>query len=208
MKINKKLAAGVAGVTMAGAAFAAGPAFAQTDDGVDVADDAAEAEASRPQLGDGLQELVDNGTISQDQLDSIVEQIEARRADGEGRFGGPRGPRGFGGSEVVTSLLGIEQDALRAALMDGQTLAEVAEANGVAVDTLVDELVAEKNARLDEKVADGTLTAEEADERRAGVEERVTARVNGERPEGAGEGFGGFPGRDAPPADAEVSTDA
>jgi len=198
MKINKKLAVGVAGVTMAGAAFAAGPAFAQTDE-VDGTDDGAEVDAPRPTVSDGLQDLVDNGTISQDQLDSIVEQFEANRAEGEGPFGGRRGPRGFGGgSEVVTSLLGIEQDALREALMDGQTLAEVAEANGVAVDTLVDELVAEKNARLDEKVAEGAITAEEADERRAGIEERVTARVNGERPEGAGEGFGG---RGGPPAD-------
>ncbi|MGI9646715.1 MAG: hypothetical protein ACR2O6_15520 [Ilumatobacteraceae bacterium] len=176
--LNKKIAAGIAGVTMAGAAFAAGPAFAQSDEGTDVTDDAVETE--RPGRGEALQALVDNGTISQEQMDSIVAQFEARRADGEG-FRGPRGFRG-GGSEVVTTLLGVEQDELREALQGGQTLAEVAVANGVAVDTLVDELVAEKNSRLDEKVADGTLTAEEADEKRADLEERITARVNGERP--------------------------
>ena len=82
MKINKKIAAGVAGITMAGTAFAAGPAFAQTDDGTDVADDGTEADATRPPFGDGLQDLVDNGTISQEQLDSLVEPFEARPADG------------------------------------------------------------------------------------------------------------------------------
>ncbi len=177
IKLNKKIAAGIAGVTLAGTALAAGPAFAQTDEGTD---DAVETEAPRLSRGAVLQELVANGTITQEQMDSIVAQFEARRADGEG-FRGPRGLRGAG-SEVVTSLLGIEQDELREALQDGQTLAEIAVANGVSVDTLVDELVAEKNARLDEKVADGTITAEEADEKRAELEERITARVNGERP--------------------------
>ncbi len=202
IKLNKKIAAGVAGLTMAGAAFVAGPALAQTDDGTDVTD-ATETEAPRPQLGDALQELVDNGTITQDQLDSIVEQFEARRAEGEGRFGGHHGHGPGEASEVVTSLLGIEEDALREALRSGQTLAEVAEANGVSSDALIDELVAERNARLDDKVADGSLTAEEADEIRANIEERVTARVNGERPERP-EGFGGFPGRPGPPIDSEA----
>ncbi len=177
MKINKKLAGGLAGLTLAGTMFVAGPAFAQTDEGDDVTEET--TEGPRGPRGAALQELVDNGTITQEQMDSIVEQFEARAEDGEGRFGGRRGFRGAT-SEVVTELLGIEQDALRDALRGGQTLAEVAEANGVSTDTLIDELVAEANTKLDEKVADGSITAEEADEKRDGLEERITARVNGE----------------------------
>ena len=180
MKINKKLAGGLAGLTLAGTMFVAGPAFAQTDEGDDVTEET--SEAPRGPRGAALQELVDNGTITQEQMDSIVEQFQARAQAGEGRFEGRRGFRAAT-SEVVTELLGIEQDALRDALRGGQTLAEVAEANGVSTDNLVDELVAEANSRLDEKVADGSITAEEADEKRDGLEERITARVNGERPE-------------------------
>lgn len=203
MKFNKKLAAGVAGITMAGAAFAAGPAFAQTDEGTD---DTTE-ESSRPTVGDGLQELVDNGTITQEQLDSIIEQFEARRAEGDG----VRGPRGFRGaaSEAVQELLGMEQDELREALQSGQTLAEVAEANGVSTDVLVDTIVSDANERLDEKVAEGVITAEEADEKRENLEERAIARVNGERPERP-EGFDGPGPRGdrGPRAGEEVTPDA
>jgi hypothetical protein len=54
----------------------------------------------------------------------------------------------------LAEIIGIEQDALRTALQDGQTIAEVAEANGVATDALVDELVADATARLEERLAE------------------------------------------------------
>jgi hypothetical protein len=67
-------------------------------------------------------------------------------------------------------------------------MAEVAQANGVDVQTVVDAIVADISARIDEAVANGRLTQAEADEKKAELPERVTARVNGERPEGAPEG--------------------
>jgi len=56
------------------------------------------------------------------------------------------------------------------------------------VQAVVDALVADATARLDEAVANGRLTQEEADEKKAELQERITARVNGEWPEGAPEG--------------------
>jgi hypothetical protein len=107
-----------------------------------------------------------------------------------------RGPRGGGKHlEVAAQAIGIEVDALREALGNGQTIAEVAQANGVEVQVVVDAMVADLGTRIDEGVANGRLTQEEADEKKAELPERVTARVNGERPEGAPEG--------RPPAEGE-----
>ncbi len=107
----------------------------------------------------------------------------------EGEGGPCRGPHGRGKHlEVAAEAIGIEVDALREALQNGQTIAEVAQANGIEVQTVVDALVADATARLDEAVANGRLTQEEADARKVELEERITARVNGERPEGAPEG--------------------
>lgn len=101
----------------------------------------------------------------------------------QARPGGPgcagRGP----GLEAMADAIGISEDDLRAALEDGQTPAEVAEANGVSRADLVDAIVADIDEHLDQAVEDGHLTEAEADERRADVEEHANAIVDGERPE-------------------------
>ena len=117
------------------------------------------------------------------------EDGQEQPAPAEGERGPCRGPRGGGKHlEVAAQAIGIEVDALREALRDGQTIAEVAQANDVEVQAVVDAIVADISARIDEGVANGRLTEEEADEKKAELPERVTARVNGERPEGAPEG--------------------
>jgi hypothetical protein len=115
---------------------------------------------------------------------------------GEHGFRGHRGGHGPGPAvgarlDVVADALGITDDELRTALEDGQTIAQVAEANGVDVQTVIDALVAEAKAHLDERVADGDLTQAEADERLADITERITDMVNnGPSFERGGRGFG------------------
>lgn len=65
---------------------------------------------------------------------------------------------------------------------DGTTLADVAEAQGVAVGTLVDALVTAAQERTAKAVEGGTLTQEQADERLADLEERITERINSDAP--------------------------
>ena len=81
---------------------------------------------------------------------------------------------------VAADTIGIESSALLAAMRDGQTVAEVAEDNGVDPSAVVDAIVAAQRERLDQAVEDGELTQEEADARAADLEERVTAFVEGE----------------------------
>ncbi len=106
---------------------------------------------------------------------------------------GPGGP-GFGhgpgrghhhlpGLEAAAEAIGISVGDLRTALRDGSTVAEVAAAHDVDVDAVIEALVADATARIDEAVADGRLDADRAEELKANLDERITAHVNGERPE-------------------------
>lgn len=123
-----------------------------------------------------LSDLVEEDVISEGQADQILAALQQRL--GEFRMG----HRGFGGSHLATAaeIIGIDIDTLREALRDGQTLAEVAEANGVSTQALIDGLVVEMNANLDEAIEDGKLTGEQAEEIRANAAERIESMVNGE----------------------------
>lgn len=148
-------------------------------------------------LGDALAPLVADGTITQAQADAVIEALREARPDR--RFGGP----GFPGGQAVLDVLGIDPEALREALADGQTLAEIAEANGTTAQQLIDAMVAAAQERLDRAVEDGRLTEEEAAEKLAEITERITGVVNGDvEPEFGPRGhrFGG-PGDGDTPAD-------
>lgn len=101
---------------------------------------------------------------------------EAPAADEAGARAGHRGER----LTNLAEILGIEQDALKTALQDGQSIAEIAEANGVDVDTVVDQLVDDATARLEERIA--------------GLPEHMDDLVNGELERPHRPGFGGRDG--------------
>jgi hypothetical protein len=85
----------------------------------------------------------------------------------------------------------------------------VAEANGVDVQKVIDALVAEAQAHLDEEVAEGDLTQAEADAKKAALVERVTEMVNNPRPvRGPGDGHrhGPRPGDDDTDDDDTTTT--
>lgn len=116
--------------------------------------------------------------------DRMTELVNREGLPDRGGPGGPGGPhRGRGpGLEAAAEAIGITTDELRTGLQDGSSIADVAAANDVDVQTVIDALVTEATTHLDEAVADGRLTEEEATERKADLEERITAHVNGERP--------------------------
>jgi transcriptional regulator CtsR len=144
-------------------------------------------------LDDVLNGLVDDGVITADQRDKIAAAFEERFV----RFG--KGYRGTPHLDTVAGVLGMEVDELAANLREGSTIADVAGSD--KIDEVIAALVAEQEARLDEAVADGRLTEQEADEVRSALAEQVTAMVNGEGPIGMGpfgmehfHGRGGFDG--------------
>jgi len=103
---------------------------------------------------------------------------EAPADEVPGRLGRPGGP---GHIEAVAEALGIEVDALHEALRGGQTIAEVATAQGVDVNTVIDAMVAD--------VIENNPDRDEAE-----VRERITTLVNEGRPAGGPGGPGGGPG--------------
>jgi hypothetical protein len=123
-----------------------------------------------------LQPLVDDATIDGDQADAVSQHlVESMPRRGVGHRGG----RDLAArSEVVTDLLGIDAETLRAELAAGSTLAEVAVANGVSTDDLVAALVAEAEERIAEHVEEGSLTEEEAAAKLADITDRVSEKVN------------------------------
>lgn len=172
---------------------------------------AATAPASRPdrsaRLAETLAPLVADGTISQSQSDAVVAALEANGPKG-GRRGG-HGP----GLEVAAQALGMTTDELHTALHGGSTLAQVAADKGVDVQVIVDALVASARNHIAQEVTDGEITQEQADQKLADVDQRVTDMVNGVRPErGSQDGAKGGPrgghgprGQQGAPADAPAA---
>lgn len=166
-----------------------------TDGTTDLAPDGTATAPDRTaQIRELLQGLVDAGTITADQADAVAAELATTMPgrgghgrDGDGGFG--RGGFGRGmGADVVADALGLTVDELVAAVRDGQTIAEIAAAEGVDVQVVIDAMVAEVETRLDEAVAAGNLTQDEADAHLATATEKITDAVqNG----GFGMGRGG-----------------
>jgi hypothetical protein len=179
--VRRKLvvAAAAGALTLTGLAVAV-PAVAAAED----TDGTSTSVVDR--IKDALAGLVDDGSISQEQADEVA----TRLSDADlGWHGGHHG--GWFGLETAAEALGMTEDELRTALeADGATLAKVAEAKGVAVDTLVDALVKAKQERIAQAVGSG-MPQEVADQRLADLEQRVTEWVNST---GEDHPWGGGPG--------------
>jgi oligoribonuclease (3'-5' exoribonuclease) len=108
---------------------------------------------------------------------------------------GPGGPggNGLGGrneavsdTSVVAKAIGITEADLQTALNSGQTVAAVAKAHNVAVQTVIDALVADGQSELADAVKAGTLTQAQADAQTTQVTQRATDQVNGTMTGGPG----------------------
>jgi len=99
---------------------------------------------------------------------------------------GKRGKRFHVLSEVMESL-GLEKTALRDGIKDGQTFGEIAEANGIASETVVQTIVDVLTEKLNEAVSEGKITGEEALEKATHIQERAEEIINNGIGEGKGE---------------------
>lgn len=80
-------------------------------------------------------------------------------------------------ADIVAGLTGLTVDEVRAERRSGRSIADIAEANGVSGEDVIREALAARKAVLDERVADGTLTQEQADAAYAQMTERLSERV-------------------------------
>ena len=156
------------------------PAVAALQDG--------STDVERPEPGTRLRELlqvlVDDATITGDQADAVTRHLIENRPDrpdrgdhGRRHHRGRPGGAAFDG-EVIAGLIGIDVEQLRAELGAGNSIAVIAEANGIDVATIVDALVAEVEAHLDQAVEDNRLTEDEAAERLGTAAGRIADRMD------------------------------
>lgn len=190
--VRTRTAAAVGALALAGGALLV-PAVASAQTG--------ETGSRLSALREVLAGLVTDETITQEQADAVAERLDEALPPGRGlghRGGGPGhgpwgGPRGHGALHLAADTLaeaaGATVDELREAFRDGTTLAELAQSNGVERSALVERLVAAAQERLDAAVADERLTQEQADERAAGLAERIERLVDRA---GHGPRHGGF----------------
>lgn len=137
--------------------------------------DAVEDRVTR--IRSALAGLVGDGSITQAQADEVAAVLAE-----ELPRGGPGGRHGHGGPgkhlAAAAEVIGTTVEELRTALEGGQSLAQVAEGNGVSRDDLVAGLVARAREHLAGHVEDGDVTQEQADERLARLSERVEELVD------------------------------
>jgi hypothetical protein len=139
-----------------------------------------------------IDEEVQEGDLTAEEANERKAGLEARitRLVNEGpERGGPGHRRGLK-LDAAAEALNLSVDDLRARLRDGRTLGQVAQEQNVDVQAVIDAMVAAATERIDEEVQEGELTAEEANERKAGLEERITRLFNEGPPERGERGEG------------------
>ena len=139
-----------------------------------------------------LDAAVAAGRITEAEAAAIRERIKS------GDFLGPPG-LGFGfGVHVhgpgmhlsgAAEYLGLTEAELHERLRDGQSLAEIAKAEGKSIDGLKQALLAGAKEQLDEAVQDGRITAAQRDEMLEKLEAGIDDIVNGTAPPGPRFGF-------------------
>ncbi|MCC7368904.1 MAG: hypothetical protein IT306_10805 [Chloroflexi bacterium] len=178
-------------------------------------------EAQKQARIDLINKAVADGKLDQDRANQLIQAIQNGQGPRQGmgpqgmgpRQGGPQqgmgprqgpGPRqgqgqqggpGMrqGGPQDIANILGMTPQELRTEMMAGKSLAQVAEAKGISRDTLKAKLLEAHQARIDEAVAAGRLTADQAKQ----MTERMTANIDAmlDRTPGQGAGQRGPRGR-------------
>jgi hypothetical protein len=171
------LTAGLAttGVALVGPAALAQTASPSATASADTA--ATERTAARvTAIKNALAGLVSDGSITQAQADEVATTLSTSDALRGGRHGG----KGAGrvSSETVAQILGITVDELRTQREAGQTLAQIADAEGISKADLITELVAAARTQLAADVTAGRITQAQADEKAAELQASITEKVD------------------------------
>lgn len=93
-----------------------------------------------------------------------------------GRWGW--GMRGSSLVDATAEATGLTVDEVIASLQEGQTFAEIAEAQGVDPQAIVDAFLADRETALEQAVADGRLTEEQAQQMLEEMAEHVSERLD------------------------------
>jgi hypothetical protein len=192
-----KLAGGAAALVAAlgaGGAIAADRLSQSEESNAVVADAAKQLGISADKLDAALKQALENrvdaaveaGTLTEAQGAALKERIAAGEVPliglGHGPgFGHHHGVRGAD-LDAAASYLGLTRDELHTRLQNGDTLAEIAQAEGKSVDGLVKTLVTAEKQELAQAVADGRLTDAQRDAIVSDLQSRIQSFVDNAPP--------------------------
>ena len=190
------------GIVALSVASLSGAASAQTPGGEDARTRYQELLADK--LGISVDKLTETQKAVRDQLvDEAVaagkltpEQGEKIKSGELGQLRGRLRDGMHGAREIVSNVfeaaakvIGIDQAELKEGLSNGQSLAEIAAANGLTRDQLESGLTTELKARIAAALADGTIDQPAADRLLQALDERIDAVIDGTPREGLQDGF-------------------
>ena len=130
----------------------------------------------------------DTDTGTEDDANDTEDDADANGDDAEGTEGddddGGRGGCGGGGKylikEAAAEVLGITEDDLIAGLQDGQSLAQIAAAQGMRVEDFRAALLENVTADLQAKLDAGDITQEQFDDKVAELNANIDEIINAE----------------------------
>ncbi len=128
---------------------------------------------------------VASGKITQAEATTKLASVTAKATErvnsvqparGEGSRGGPKGP----GKNVaaIASVLKLTEAELKTQMQSGKTLAQIATAQSVSVQSVIDVLVTDMQAHIAEELASGEITQAQATTKLASVTTKATERIN------------------------------
>jgi hypothetical protein len=134
-----------------------------------------------------LAPLVKNGTITQAQADAVVKQLESAAKPLVGGFARLPGVNDV--FSAAAKKIGVTEDALKTALRNGQSIADVAKSKHVDPNAVVDAMVAAAKSDLDQAVKNGKISASVEQTQLNRLKDMFTTMVNAKPPQGFGFGF-------------------
>lgn len=124
---------------------------------------------------------------------SIAAAAGPNNTNGNGvRYGQGAGYSGQGiCSEAVCNLLGLTEEQIQAQRLEGKSLVQIAAANGVSEQQLIEAIMSTRQAEIQTRVTAGTLTQEQANLMLQQMEQNIVRAINRTttgQPEWAGAG--------------------
>lgn len=139
------------------------------------------AQTDEPSPTPSATEAPDDGGTAPTPSPSQEEDGDTRPEDEESQDNRGCGPGGkYLIKEAAAEVLGMSEDELITALREGQTLAEIAEAQGMSLEDFRAALTANVTADLQAQLDAGEITQEEFDEITAGLDEKIDQIINAE----------------------------
>lgn len=148
-------------------------------------DVAAVTAAAVAEATEQINQAVADGRITQERADVMLQNVEewvTAAINGDLPRGGRFGDRERVILDAITEATGLAPQQIAQQVRDGATLAEVISANGGDVDAIIDLAVQTATDRINQAVANGRISQDEANELLTNLDSTITELFNTQNP--------------------------